>query len=201
MEYKKRLKIYLVDDEPGVAAALKDTLEQIENSVIETFENAQGCLNRTSHTSPDLVITDVNLGPGPDGIELLRELKVIHPKMPVLLITGYGDIPMAVRALKAGAGDFIEKPLDEDFFLSVVTDLLEEAQSAHPFEYKPLTAAEMKILHQITQGKTNKEIATEFTRSIRTIENHRRRILKKLNAKTTAQLIKNAFDLGLTMPG
>ncbi len=199
MEYRKKLKIYLVDDEPAVLAALTGSLEQLDNASIETFENAADCLKRASRTYPDLVITDVNLGGGgANGIELLSDLKEIHPKMPVLLITGYGDIPMAVRALKAGASDFIEKPLDEEFFMAAVNDLLEESRSANAFAHTPLTAAEMKILHRITSGKTNKEIAAEFSRSIRTIENHRRRILSKLNANTTAELIKNALELGLT---
>lgn len=133
-----------------------------------------------------------------DGLKLLEQAKRIRPQLPVLVITGYGDIPMAVKAIKIGAAEFIEKPLNESTFLPAVEAALKKGLFENRLIAKPLTKAETQILRQIAEGKTNKEIAFKMCRSIRTIENHRYRLMRKLNAQSTADLTKKAINMGLT---
>lgn len=199
MAQMKKKTIFLVDDEPAVLEAIGESLRQVPGCQVEAFEDAETCLERLQGRLCHLLISDVNL-PGMDGIRLLQEVKRIHPRLAVLLITGYGDIPMAVRALKSGAADFIEKPLDEEFFLSVVQDHLDDHEVHERIQAKALTRTEVKILKQIVQGRTNKEIAFDLNRSTRTIENHRHRLMKKLDATSTAELVKSALTLGMVTP-
>lgn len=195
---KKRNKkvIFVVDDEPGVLKALSLTLKQLKDTTVVAFESAGQCLLRLAVGDCDMIITDVNM-PDMDGIEMLKEVRKQRPALPVLLITGYGDIPMAVKALKLGAADFIEKPLDEEFFLSVVKDTLEDSYDHEGLIGRGLTNSEIKILKFISEGRTNKDIAFSLRRSTRTIENHRHKIMRKLNAESTAELVKFAIKMGL----
>ncbi len=124
------------------------------------------------------------------AIELLTKAKCIIPSLPVLVITGYGDIPMAVRALKAGASDFIEKPLERRPFLSAVKSMLKRSTQTHPLVGKVLSKTEMKVLRLILDGKSNKEMANLRHRSVRTIEDHRSRIMRKLGVDNLVDLVK-----------
>jgi len=144
----------------------------------------------------DLLITDVKM-PEMDGIELLIEAKRIIPSLSVLVITGYGDIPMAIRALKAGASDFIEKPLDRQSFLLVVESILKRTTLAEPVVGKLLTRTEMKVLRLILDGKSNKKIARLLHRSVRTIEDHRSHIFHKFGVDNLVDLVKRAAEMGL----
>jgi FixJ family two-component response regulator len=146
--------------------------------------------------SCDLLITDVRM-PGMDGIELVRRAKCIAPWLPILVITGYGDIPMAVRAVKAGAAEFIEKPLQKQSFLEVVQAALKQQDLKNLLKGKPLSKKEMAILRLILQGRSNKEIAQTLHRSIRTIEDHRRHIMRKLDVDNVVDLAKRATVMGL----
>jgi FixJ family two-component response regulator len=123
--------------------------------------------------------------------------KRIAPWVPVLVITGYGDIPMAVKAVKAGAIDFIEKPLEKETFLLKVKSILKEHASSHLQKGKPLTKNETGILKLIIEGKNNREIAQLLHRSIRTVEVHRSRVMQKLGADNLVDLIKTAVTMGL----
>ncbi len=176
--------------------ALSLTLEQLQDTTVVAFEGAAQCLARLAVGDCDMIITDVNM-PDMDGIELLKEVRKERPALPVLLITGYGDIPMAVKSLKLGAADFIEKPLDEEFFLSVVKDTLEDNYDHEGLIGRGLTNTEIKILRLISEGRTNKDIAFTLRRSTRTVENHRHKILRKINADSTAELVKFAIKMGL----
>jgi FixJ family two-component response regulator len=128
--------------------------------------------------------------PDMDGIELLIKVKAILPSLPVLIVTGYGDVPMAVGALKAGAADFLEKPLDRQSLVSVVEGLLKRATLVPADLRRALTKTETSVLRLILTGKNNKEIAMLRHRSVRTIEDHRRRIMAKLGAHNLVDLIK-----------
>jgi FixJ family two-component response regulator len=198
VEELKRSVIYFVDDEPAVCKAVKQTLETLNCRVI-CFSNAEDCLRSIEMGMCDLLISDVNM-PGMDGVELLRMVKRVRPMLPVLLVTGYGDIPVAVKAVKAGAMDFIEKPLDENTFLPVVKRALEEHERKSSLIIKPLTKTERKILQLVVDGKGNKEIANMLTCSVRTVENHRYRISKKMNVDSTASMVRLAITLGLASP-
>src|SRR4030042_6352308 len=118
--------------------------------------------------------------PEKNGIELLKDIKHLAPWIPVLLITGYGDIPTAVKAMQAGAVDFIEKPLDKKNFVRKIRYALQKNASTNPVLGSFLTRAEMRILQLVIQGKSNKEISNLFHRSARTIEVHRAHIMHKL---------------------
>jgi FixJ family two-component response regulator len=136
--------------------------------------------------------------PVKDGIELLIEARNIFPWLPVLIITSYADVPLAVKALKAGATDFAEKPLDWDRFLATVQSILSETELSDALAGKPLTRTETIVLRLILEGRSNKEIAHILSRSTRTIEVHRSHIMHKLNVDNVVELVKRAsgIDLG-----
>jgi FixJ family two-component response regulator len=180
--------VFLVDDDPDVRKVVGRTLEQAGFKT-SCFSRASDCLQQLRSRPCDLLITDVKM-PGMDGIELLMKVKCIIPSLPVLIVTGYGDIPMSVKALKAGASDFIEKPLNRKSFLSAVEFTLEGNTRPHPLVKKVLTKTEMGILCLILDGKSNKEIARLRNRSVRTIEDQRRHIMRKLGVDNSIDLVK-----------
>ncbi len=195
MAKKTQQHIFFVDDEPKVRKAVCKTLEQLDSKV-SCFARAAYCLERLRSRTCDLLITDVKM-PKMDGIELLIEARRIIPSLPVIVITGYGDVPMAVRALKAGALDFIEKPLDRQSFLLAVESALKQITSGDPLVGKSLTRAEMKVLRLMLDGKSNNEIADLLNRSVRTIEDHRSHIKRKFNVDNLVDLVKRAAEMGL----
>jgi FixJ family two-component response regulator len=180
--------IFFVDDKPEIRKVVGRTLEQ-DGFKVSCFSCASDCLEQLRSRPCDLLITDVKM-PGMDGIELLTKVKCIIPSLPVLVITGYGDIPMAVKALKAGASDFIEKPFKRKSFLSAVEFTLKGNTRQHPPVNKVLTKTEMGILRLILDGKTNKEIARLRNRSVRTAEDQRRSIMQKLGVDNSVDLVK-----------
>ncbi|MEJ2650121.1 MAG: LuxR C-terminal-related transcriptional regulator [Sedimentisphaerales bacterium] len=117
--------------------------------------------------------------------------------MPVIIITGYGDIPLAVESLKSGALDFIEKPLEQETFLRKVEAILQKSSTFKKYLGKPLTRSESQILKYVIDGKSNREIAQELHRSVRTIEVHRSRIMQKFGVENLVDLIKRAAAMGL----
>jgi two-component system response regulator FixJ len=134
--------------------------------------------------------------PGMNGIELLHRAKKIAPWVPVIVMTSYADIPIAVQALKEGAFDFIEKPFEVDRFLHVVDYALKESQLNDSTVGKPLTKTEKIVLRLILDGMSNKGIAYALKRSERTIEVHRSHIMRKLNVDNIVDLVKRASLLG-----
>jgi two-component system, LuxR family, response regulator FixJ len=187
--------IFFVDDEPKVRMVVRKTLERVGVNVT-CFADAETCLARLESVPCDLLITDVKM-PGKDGIELLLEVRKERPWLPVVVVTGFGDVPMAVRALKGGAADFIEKPLDREAFLETVQRLLEENADRNAVANHDLTKTEMRILHLILEGKNNREIAAELHRSPRTIEVHRSHVMHKMGAGNIVELLRRAADVGL----
>ncbi len=191
--------IFFVDDEPKVLKMVGRTLEQAGLKV-SCFAHVAECLKQLRSQTCDLFITDVKM-PEMDGIELLTEVKRIIPSLPVLVITGYGDIPMAVKALKVGASDFIEKPLDRRSFLSAVEAVLKRNTQTHPLVGKVLTKIEMRVLRLILDGKSTKEIARLRHRSVRTIEDQRGQIMHKLGVDNLIDLVKKTAVVRLVELG
>jgi FixJ family two-component response regulator len=187
--------IFFVDDEPAICKSVSHTLRRYGYKV-NCFPDADLCLQRLQTLSCDLLITDVKM-PGIDGIELVRRAKRIAPWMPILVITGYGDIPMAVRAVKAGAAEFIEKPLQKQSFLSVVQAAIKQQDLGNLLKGKRLTKRETAVLRLLLQGKCNKEMAQLLHRSVRTIEDHRRHIMHKLGVANVVELVKRADAMGI----
>jgi FixJ family two-component response regulator len=187
--------IVFVDDDDDVRAAVRKMLESVEANV-RCFGSAEECLAHADILRCDLLITDVIL-PEKTGIELLIEVKKQRPSLPILVVTGLGDVPMAIQAMKAGAADFIEKPLDRETFPGTVLNLLEgNAKRGTPVDYH-LTKTEMRILNLILEGTSTLQIAATLYRSPRTIEVHRRHILHKMGASNIVQLVRQAAGLGL----
>jgi two-component system, LuxR family, response regulator FixJ len=187
--------IIFVDDEPLVCKAVSQTLGR-HGYQVQCYFAAETCMKELGKNNCDLLITDVNM-PGMDGIEFLREIKKKQPSLPVLIVTGYGDIPMAIRAIKTGAEDFIEKPLNRDTLLPTIQFILNKYKKENSLEGYFLTPVEKKVLRLLMSGKTNKEIAQQFHRSIRTIECHRASVMHKLGAKNLVDLVKRSMKMRL----
>ncbi len=191
--------VVFVDDEPRICHAVSKTLERVGMSV-QCFYRAKDCLSHLAADRCDLLITDVKM-PEMDGMELLQEVRERLPWLPVLIVTGHGDVPTAVQAMKSGAADFIEKPLDRDRFLHAVQSLLERNGGQAALEECALTRTERKILYQILDGRNSREIATVLHRSPRTIEVHRGHIMEKMGANSAIELLRRAVDMGLLPRG
>ena len=148
-----------------------------------------------------LVLTDMRL-PGADGLAVIREVNDIDPDIPVIMITGHGDVTLAVETMKQGAVDFLEKPFNEARIKSLIDQHMERARSlvenAKVDErlsrlYSKLTTRELQVLERIVAGRLNKQIADDLSISIKTVEAHRANIMEKLNANTVADLLKIAL--------
>jgi FixJ family two-component response regulator len=187
--------IFFLDDEPTIREVVRETLEGLDFTV-SCFGSPTECLARLRSQKCDLLITDLKM-PEKDGIELLTDIKQLAPWVPVLMITGYGDIPTAVKAMKAGAADFIEKPMDKNNFVRKIKSILEKTVSTHPELGTSLTRAETKILKLVLDGKSNKEIAVLLHRSSRTIEVHRAHIMHKLGVDNLVDLVMRVASMGV----
>ena len=187
--------LFFVDNEPKIRKVVDRTLKRL-GSKVSCFGSARDCLEQLSSERCDLLITDVKM-PEMSGIELLAEAKRSVPWVPVLLITGYGDIPMAVKALEMGAFHFIEKPLEMQSFLSAVESALDRTTPFDSLLGKELTRSEMRILRFIFDGKSNKETARILHRSVKTVEVHRSRIMRKLGVDNVVDLLKRAVAMRL----
>jgi two-component system response regulator FixJ len=195
MEDGTSRRVFFVDDEPKVCTVVRKTLERAGISV-SCCSSARACLAQLENAKSDLLVTDVRMK-GMDGIELLVEVKKRFPWLPVLVVTGYGDVPMAVKALRAGAADFIEKPLDRDAFLDTVRGLLRRNSAQTSLFNHYLTKTEMRVLHFVLEGKNNREIAALLHRSPRTVEVHRSHMMQKMGAANVVELLRRAVDVGL----
>lgn len=187
--------VFVVDDEPSVRKVVAKTLQRLGVEVT-CFARATDCLEQLGQRSCDLLVTDVKM-PDMDGITLLEEAKRIAPWLPVLVVTGYGDVPLAVKAMRIGAADFIEKPLHKETFLRKVETMLGQGTFPDPYQGKPLTKTESKVLKLIVAGKSNKEIAHIFGRAVRTVEDHRSHIMRKLMVHNVVELVERAIQMGL----
>lgn len=187
--------VFVVDDEVKVLEVIGETLGSLPVEVT-CFVHPSRCLERLCSGECDLLIADLRM-PEMDGIELLTNVRRLTPWVPVLVVTGYGDVPTAVRAIKAGAVDFMEKPLDRDSLLRSVKSILRENVFANTCVGKPLTAIQMKVLKLVIDGKSNREIADLLGRSTRTIEVHRAHMMQKLGVNNLLDLVKRVAALGL----
>jgi two-component system, LuxR family, response regulator FixJ len=192
-------QVVFVDDEPRVCDVVRKTLERAGLEA-RCLQDVDECLRHLATQPCDLLITDVKM-PGRDGIDLLREVRVRQPWIPVLIVTGYADVSMAVRALKAGAVDFVEKPLDRDAFLQTVQRLIERNAGPAAFLTESLSRAERRVLYLILDGRNTREMADLLHRSPRTIEAHRSHLMQKLDATNISELVRRAAELGLLPSG
>lgn len=187
--------IYFLDDEPAVREIVRETLED-SHFKVRCFGNPIECLAQLRSNKCDLLVTDLKM-PEKDGIELLMDVQHLAPWIPVLMITGYGDIPTAVKAIKTGAVDYIEKPLKKKTFVRKIKAILKQNVSTHPDLGNSLTRTEKKILQLVIDGMSNNEIAIMLYLSARTIEVHRAHIMQKLGVDNLVDLVKRIASMGL----
>jgi two-component system response regulator FixJ len=197
-------RIFIVDDNPGVRRSLRALLESA-NFLVQDYPSAKAFLADDIKTGGCL-IADIRM-PEMTGLELHEELIKRGVAMPVIMITGRGDVPLAVRAMRAGAIDFIEKPFDDEVLLASLHKALDVGQrdrnrtveAQHALELiSQLTPRERQVLEQLVAGRSNKLAAYELSISPRTIEIHRARIMDKLNARSLSDLVRTS--LAASMP-
>lgn len=191
--------VYVVDDDPAVRGSLGSLL-RIEGYSVRTFPSGEKLLAVLEELDPGCVVMDVRM-PGMDGPEVQGSLAQTRPDLTVILITGDGDIPLAVRALKAGAADFLEKPFEPDALLESIRIALSGTGAAPEMDEAAarlglLTTREQEVLGQLIAGDTSKEIARTLGGSPRTIEIHRSRVLDKLRARNVAEAVRIALSGG-----
>jgi len=191
----KQYDVFFVDDDAGIRELISEELEGVGCKVI-CFANAVECLEQLDKQNCNLLITDVKM-PGMDGLTLLSRARRVAPWVSVMVITGFGDIPMSVRALKLGAVDFIEKPLDRKAFLHKVKTILRQDDFVDTPAGHTLTKVEKRILKLILEGKGNKEMAYKLGRAMRTVERHRSNIMHKFGVDNIVDLVKKAALINL----
>ena len=192
--------VYIVDDDEAVRDSLRWLLEA--NSYrVRAYASAESFLAEYDEQQPGVLIVDVRM-PGMSGLELQEQLIARKSSMPVVFITGHGDIPMAISTMKKGAVDFLEKPFDETALREIVSRMFEQANQRltqakavrqHQAMLARLTSREQQVLERIVAGRLNKQIADDLGISIKTVEAHRANIMEKLQVTTVADLMKVAL--------
>ena len=192
--------VYIVDDDEAVRDSLRWLLEA--NSYrVRAYSSAESFLAEYDEQQAGVLIVDVRM-PGMSGLELQEHLIARKSPMPIVFITGHGDIPMAISTMKKGAVDFLEKPFDETALREIVSRMFEQANQRlsqakavrqHEAMLARLTTREQQVLERIVAGRLNKQIADDLGISIKTVEAHRANIMEKLQVTTVADLMKVAL--------
>jgi len=192
--------IHIVDDDNAIRQSLS-LLMKSEGMPAIVYESAEDFLNSYKSTKSECLLLDIRM-PGMSGLELLEELKKRNMTIPVIFITGHGDISMAVQAMMAGATDFIEKPFDSDYLIRRTKDCVKECISlSNSIELKHqmnerlsrLTKRERQVMDLLVDGKQNKVIANELNISVRTVELHRAKVMQKLNAHSLSDVVRTSI--------
>lgn len=203
MTAPNELSVCVVDDDP----AMRDSLQLLLRSAgfeAHTFPSASTFLAGFDPESTGCVLLDVRMK-GMSGLELQRELAAQYPVVPVVLISGHADVPMAVQAMRSGAVDVVEKPFDHDALLDRVRQCLERSRELRVQRREAdkirtaldqLTPREREVAELLAQGKASKVIAGELAISAKTVDVHRSRIMAKLGLRTTTELVRVMLSLG-----
>jgi FixJ family two-component response regulator len=185
--------VYVVDDDDAVRNAVS-LLFRTADLEVETYSSAAAFLQGARLDRCCCVLLDIRM-PGMTGADLHDELRRRGVRAPVIFITGHGDIPMAVEAMRKGAYDFIEKPFDDEHVLSRVLNALEDydEEPAGEDALSMLSARQRAVLDRVLEGKPNRQIARELSISLKTVEFHRARIMQKLGVRTAAELFRRCL--------
>ena len=198
-----RRKVYVIDDDD----AMRDSLDFLLGAAdfhVTLFESAQHFLDALPDASFGCVVSDVRM-PGIDGIEMLKRLKASRSTFPVVIMTGHGDVPLAVEAMKLGAVDFLEKPFEDDRLIGMIDIALKQAKSGAQTEavtveiaarIASLSPRERQVMEGLIAGLSNKLIAKEYDISPRTIEVYRANVMTKMQAGSLSELVRLAMRAG-----
>ncbi|QXX76447.1 response regulator FixJ [Methylovirgula sp. HY1] len=196
--------VHVIDDD----AALRDSLAFLLGSaglLVRSFESAQAFLQELASIEAGCVVTDIRM-PGIDGLELLRLLQEMGKGLPVIVMTGHGDVPLAVKAMRLGAADFVEKPFEDEVMIDAVRSALTSSMPLPPagisdemaLRIASLSRRERQVLSGLVEGQTNKEIARQFDLSPRTVEVYRAKLMTKMQANNISELVRFAMRAGVT---
>jgi len=189
--------VFVVDDDPSVRSSLKFLMSSVGLQV-ESFDSADALLQRKLPDSPSCLVLDVRLR-GLSGLDFQRELAARNCHMPIIFITGHGDIPMSVRAMKAGAVEFLTKPFRDQDLLDAVRIALEKDRDRRERKkevsdlkerFNSLTPREQKVISMVVSGMLNKQIADQLGTAENTVKVHRSRAMEKMHAQSVAELVK-----------
>lgn len=197
--------VHIVDDDEAVRDAIGFLL-QSDGLSVRLYESAVALVARFAALEPGCVVTDVRM-PEMSGLELVRYLKDGDAPVTIVMITGHGDIPLAVEAMKAGVYDFIEKPFDDEILLGAVHAALRRSESKEQMamerqtvigRFETLSDREKDVFHGVVAGRANKLIAYDLGISPRTVEIHRANLMTKMKADSISALVRTALKFGLT---
>lgn len=192
--------VHIIDDDEGVRESIEFLFRSAQLEV-RVYESAPAFLSKISEAPTGCIVTDVRM-PEVSGIDLLRRLKELKSTLPVIVMTGHGDVPLAVEAMKAGAVDFIEKPFDDDVMLAAVRAALTRGETAGKRDaeraeieerLKKLSARERDVLQGLVGGQPNKIIAYNLGISPRTVEIYRANVMSKMQAPSLSDLVRMAL--------
>jgi len=201
---EQKAKVYVIDDD----AAMRDSLEFLLDSSgfdVTLFEAAQDFLDTLSGLPFGCVVSDVRM-PGMDGIELLKHMKAADNRFPIVIMTGHGDVPLAVEAMKLGAIDFLEKPFEAERLTTMIESAIRQAEPAAKSEaatleiltrVESLSPRERQVMDGLMAGLSNKMIAREYDISPRTIEVYRANVMTKMGAGSLSELVRLAMRAGV----
>ncbi|HUN85262.1 MAG TPA: response regulator [Terracidiphilus sp.] len=196
--------VFIVDDDVSVRESLESMVRQAGWNP-KTYSTAQEFLDRQKESVPSCLVLDVSL-PGLSGLDLQKQIVDERSAMPIIFITGYGDVPMTVRAMKAGAMEFLTKPFSDEVLLSAIEQALERSRVALIRDveiralqkaYLSLTPREQQVMSLVVSGMLNKQIGAELGISEVTVKAHRGRVMEKMTAASLADLVKMATRLRL----
>lgn len=196
--------VYVIDDDDAMRDSLNFLLDSSGYSVT-LFDDAQRFLEALPGLAFGCIVSDVRM-PGIDGIELLKRMKAQHSPFPILIMTGHGDVPLAVEAMKLGAVDFLEKPFEDDRLIAMIETAIRQAQPAAKSEaiaqdlaarVASLSPRERQVMEGLVAGLSNKLIAREYDISPRTIEVYRANVMTKMQASSLSELVRLAMRAGM----